>query len=113
MTAKDSTNKVFRKEFQKKAIIKTIEVTGNQGEICNFTKNFKIYFCNMIDGKVIESITRFLEKMLVDLHLSWDKLDYIFSDLDSFSEFVFERKKIDEDDNYIIIYIYPKNIKLL
>lgn len=113
MAAMDLTNKVFRKDFQKRAITKTINVTGSQGEICNFTKNFKIYFCNKIDEKAIGSITSFLTKMLVDLHLSWDKLDYIFSDLDSFSEFIFERKKIDEDDNFIIIYIYPKNIRLL
>ena len=111
---KDLTTKVLRKDFQRKATIETIIVTGSQyDEICDFTKNFKIYFCSKIDKKVIEAVTRFLQKMLVDLHLSWDKLDYIFPDLDIFSELVFERKKIDEDDNYIIIYIYPKNIKLL
>ena len=111
---KDLTTKVLRKDFQRKATIETIIVTGSQDdEICDFTKNFNIYFCIKIDKKVIEAVTRFLQKMLVDLHLSWDKLDYIFPDLDIFSELVFERKKIDEDDNYIIIYIYPKNIKLL
>ena len=93
--------KYYRIEFESKHSTKVV-----LGEYC-------IYCYETIQDETRKSILDFLAQILLDLHVPWDKLDYIFCKLGCFSEFVFEKKKINCDDNEITIYIYPKNIKIL